>query len=79
MMGDQVQLSSLRVSAEMDASGYKTGADAIEAANKRIADSGQSAGAALAVTPTASNAPASSANIFSSIPFAMSERFAQPS
>ncbi|MEA3151929.1 MAG: hypothetical protein QOD56_2868 [Gammaproteobacteria bacterium] len=47
-MTGQVQLSSLRVSAEMDATGYKSGADAIEAANKRMADSGQAAGAALA-------------------------------
>jgi hypothetical protein len=52
-MAGQVQLSSLRVSAEMDATGYKSGADAIEAANKRMADSGQSAGAAFAAQDAA--------------------------
>jgi hypothetical protein len=47
-MTGQVQLSSLRVTAEMDSSNFVQGADAIEAANKRMADSGKDAGAVLA-------------------------------
>ncbi len=43
-----VALSQLRVSASMDASGYSAGATAIDAANRRMADSGMAAGAALA-------------------------------
>src|ERR1035437_7155997 len=48
-----VVLSELRVTASMDGSAYTAGADAIDAANKRIADSGQTAGAALAAQDAA--------------------------
>lgn len=43
-----VALSSLRVTADMDSSGYARGAEAIASANARMAASGQLAGAALA-------------------------------
>ena len=40
--------SSLRVTSEMDASGYTAGAAAVEDANRRMAESGKGAGAAMA-------------------------------
>lgn len=43
-----VALSSLRVTADMDSSGYARGAEAVASANARMAASGQLAGAAMA-------------------------------